>query len=347
VPEKTVGPLNMASRPLRGDTRPAPPPPLRGPRGWSLLPLAFLFTLPAVGRAQTTAPRQIANSVSVDRVTQNPSAEPLYRPITGTQLASFAASHETPELDAGFHLLYELKPVEARALFEAWLHSHPADPLGSASEAASYLFEECYRQGVLTSAYFLDDKRFLGDIPLKPDPGLRAAFFAADKQAQGLARLRLKANPDDTNALFAMTLSAGMEADYASLIDKHQLESLRMIRDADKYAKKLLAVAPEASDAYLTLGAANYIIGSLPAPKRFFLFFAGIHGDKGGGVQQLEVAATHGHYLRPFAKILLALAALREKRPEVARTQFRELVAEFPQNPLFSSELATLNSLAR
>jgi hypothetical protein len=264
--------------------------------------------------------------------------------MTGTQLPSSTASHETSELDAGFHLLYELKPVEARALFEAWLKSHPEDPLGSASEAASYLFEECYRQGVLTSEFFLDDKRFLGKIPLKPDPELRAAFFAADRQAQGLAQLRLKTNPDDTNALFAMTLSVGMQADYASLIDKHQLESLKMIRDADKYAKKLLAVAPEAADAYLTLGAANYIIGSLPAPKRFFLRLARIHGDKSGGIQQLEVAAAHGHYLRPFAKILLALAALREKKTEVARTQLSELVAEFPQNPLFASELTKLGA---
>jgi hypothetical protein len=280
-------------------------------------------------------------------VTKAPSAESPYRPIAGTRLAAFAATREAPELDAGFRLLYQLKFVEARALFEAWLHSHPADPLGSASEAASYLFEECYRQGILTSAYFLDDKRFLGEITLKPDPELRAAFFAADRQAQGLARLQLKTNPGDTNALFAMSLSAGMEADYASLIDNHHLESLRMIREADKYAKKLLAVAPETSDAYLTLGAANYIIGSLPGPKRFFLFFAGIHGDKSGGIQQLEVAAAHGHYLRPFAKILLALAALREKRTEVARTQFGELVAEFPQNPLFSSELTKLNSFPR
>ena len=51
------------------------------------------------------------------------------------------------ELDAGFHLLYELKPEEARAQFAVWQAAHPEDPLGSASEAASYLFEECYRQG--------------------------------------------------------------------------------------------------------------------------------------------------------------------------------------------------------
>jgi tetratricopeptide (TPR) repeat protein len=248
-----------------------------------------------------------------------------------------------PELDAGFHLLYELKPEEARAQFESWQKSHPQDPLGSAAEAASYLFEECYRQGVLTSDFFLDEKRFLGKVALKPDPDIRAAFFAADKRAQDLAQLRLKTSPDDTNALFSMTLSAGMEADYASLIDKQQVESLKMIRDADRYAKKLLLVAPEAADAYYTLGAANYIIGSLPGYKRFVLGLAGIHGDKRIGIQQLEIAAERGHYLRPFAKILLALAALREKKREMARTELKELVAEFPENPLFATELAKLN----
>jgi hypothetical protein len=342
VLEETASRLDLASRLLGGDARRRPSPPLRGPRGWSPPLLAFLFLFPLLCRAQPPSPWQTENSGSPGSATKSPSAESLYRPITGTPPASSSVLHEAPDLDAGFHLLYELKLLEARALFEAWLKSHPADPLGSASEAASYLFEECYQQGVLTSAFFLDDKRFLGEIPLKPDPDLRAAFFAADKQAQGLAQLRLKTNPNDVNALFAMTLSAGMEADYASLIEKHQLQSLGMIRAADKYGKRLLAVAPEAFDAYLTLGAANYIIGSLPASKRFFLFFAGIHGDKSGGIQQLEVAAAHGHYLRPFAKILLALAALRERRTEVARIQFKELVEEFPQNPLFLTELTRL-----
>ena len=260
-------------------------------------------------------------------------------PLAASGQAAIEPLH-VPELEAGFHLLYELKPEEARSHFESWQKSHPEDALGSASEAAAYLFEECYRQGVLTSAFFLNDKRFLGKIPLKPDPELRAAFFAADKHAQDLAQMRLKTNPDDTNALFAMTLSVGMQADYASLIDMQQLDSLKMIRDADRYAKKLLVIEPDAADAYLTLGTANYVIGSLPGIKRLFLSFAGIHGDKKAGIQQLEIAADHGHYLRPFAKILLAMAALREKKPEVARAQLEELVAEFPENRLFASELA-------
>jgi hypothetical protein len=249
-----------------------------------------------------------------------------------------------PELDAGFHLLYELKLEDARAQFGLWRKSHPEDPLGSAAAAAAYLFEECYRQGVLTSDFFLDNKRFLGKVALKPNPDVRAAFFAADKEAQRLAQLRLQENPEDTNALFSMTLSLGLQADYASLIDKHQIESLKVTGEADKYARRLLAVAPDAADAYLGLGTANYVIGSLPTHKRFFLALAGIHGDIRVGIQQLQIAATSGHYLRPFAKILLALAALREKNTELARTELRDLVAEFPGNPLFASELAKLDA---
>jgi hypothetical protein len=122
------------------------------------------------------------------------------------------------------------------------------------------------------------------------------------------------------------------------------MDSLKKIRDADKYAKKLLVIAPDAADAYLGLGTANYVIGSLPGFKKFFLGFAGIHGDKKVGIQQLRIAADRGHYLRPFAKILLALAALREKKREVARTQLTELALEFPENPLFANELAKLKA---
>jgi tetratricopeptide (TPR) repeat protein len=157
-----------------------------------------------------------------------------------------------------------------------------------------------------------------------------------------LAQLQLKTNPDDPNALFAMSLSLGMQADHASLIDKHQLDSLAKIRQADAYSKKLLKIAPETADAYVGVGMANYFIGSQPKLKQFFISFAGIHGDKQAGIHQIEIAADHGRYLRPFAKILLALAALREKKPEVARAQLHELVLEFPENPLFANEIAKL-----
>jgi hypothetical protein len=178
--------------------------------------------------------------------------------------------------------------------------------------------------------------------------------------AQGTAELTLRFEPAAAELLLSVHLSAiatvpsrkvklrpEMQADYASLIEKQQLESLRMIGEAGTFARKLLAVNPDAADAYLTLGTANYIIGRLPALKRFLLRLKGISGDKAGGMQQLEIAATHGHYLRPFAKIILALAAMREKKTALARVQLAELVAEFQQNPLFVRELAKLGAPSR
>ena len=75
-----------------------------------------------------------------------------------------------------------------------------------------------------------------------------------------------------------------------------------------------------------------------------FLNIGGVHGDKNAGIEQLTLAATSGHYLRPYAKLLLALASLREKDTNRAREQFAQLTAEFPENPLFAQEFAKINS---
>ena len=58
-----------------------------------------------------------------------------------------------PELEAGFHFLYELKLEEAHTQFATWQKLHPTGPLGSASQAAGYLFEECYRQALSNSEH--------------------------------------------------------------------------------------------------------------------------------------------------------------------------------------------------
>lgn len=251
---------------------------------------------------------------------------------------------DPPEIEAGFRFLYELRFGDARAQFLAWQGAHPEDPRAQAFEAATYLFEEFYQQGVLTSEFFLNDERLLGGIKDRPDTKREMDFLAVNMRAQDLAKRRLKVNPGDPDALFVLTITTGMLADYAGLIQKRHLETLKRVREAEAYAKNLLAVKPDSHDAYLTLGAANYIIGSLPGYKRFFLRFGGIHGDRRRGMMQLQMAAMHGHYLRPFAKIVLALVALREKQDALARTLLEELVGEFPQNPLFASELDKLSS---
>lgn len=247
---------------------------------------------------------------------------------------------KVPELSSGFRLLYIQDFPKARAQFEAWESQHPDEPFGQVALAASYLFEEFYRQGVLTSDFFLNEKRFLHGIDGNPDPKRMQGFETAVRRARQLAAKRLAKNPRDAEALYALTLSAGMESDADMILKKHNMEALRRLKEANAHAKVLLAERPDATDAYLALGSANYIIGSLSSGYRTMLWFGGIHGDKKLGMEQLEKTSEDGRYLEPLAKIMLALAARREKKNVLAQKLLRELTQEFPESSLYAAEYA-------
>jgi hypothetical protein len=245
-----------------------------------------------------------------------------------------------PEMASGFRLLYEQNFSEARAVFTRWGTYHSDDPFGQVAIAASYLFEEMYRQNVLTSDFFLDEKRFLHGIDGKPDPERMKNFRDALERTRTLSHLRMKSNPKDPEALFGLTLASGMESDADAILEKKQLDGLKRMKEANEYAKELLAQHPDTNDAYVALGAANYIIGSLNPGYRLALWFGGIHGDKKLGMEQLTKTAENGRYLQPFAKILLALSARREKQNELAQKLLRQLTEEFPSNQQFAAEYA-------
>jgi len=97
-----------------------------------------------------------------------------------------------PELSAGFDLLYEQKFSEARHIFATWESRNLEDPFGEVAVAASYLFEELYLQGVLTSDFFLNEKRFLHGIDGKPDPERMSHFGEALTRARELAKVARK-----------------------------------------------------------------------------------------------------------------------------------------------------------
>ena len=254
---------------------------------------------------------------------------------------AFAA---VPELNAGFDLLYEQKFAEARQVFTSWESRNPEDPFGEVAVAASYLFEELCDQGVLTSDFFLNEKKFLHGIDGRPNPERMSHFAEALTRARELAKARQKKNPNDGEALFALTLAAGMESDAESILQKKHMDGLKRMKEANKYADRLLAQDPDATDAYIALGIANYVIGSQSAGARFALWFDGVHGNRQLGMEQVAKTAEHGHYLRPFAKIILALAARREKQVPLAQKLLRELCEQYPDTQLYASEYAKVSS---
>lgn len=251
-----------------------------------------------------------------------------------------AAFTTVPELKKGFTLMYEQRFAEAQSIFTNWAAQHPDEPFGQVALAASYLFEEFDRHKVLTSEFFLNDKRFLKGIEGQPDPERIRHFQEAIASTRRLAGARLKKNTHDSDALLSLTMAAGMQSDVASILEKKDIEALKRLKEANEYAKQLLAVRPDANDAYVALGAANYLIGSLTTGERMLLWFGGIHGDKKLGMRQLQNTIKDGRYLQPFAKILLALSSEREKQYEVAQKYFHELTEEFPANPSFAFEYA-------
>jgi len=245
-----------------------------------------------------------------------------------------------PELSVGFDLLYEQRFPEARETFANWESRNPQEPFGEVAVAASYLFEELYRQNVLTSDFFLNEQKFRDGIDGTPNPERMRHFREALAQTRQLARDRQKTSPDDGEALLALTLAAGMESDALSILEKKHLEGLKRMKEANRYAKLLLAQHPDVTDAYIAPGIANYIIGSQSAGSRFALWFGGIHGDKKLGMEEVAKTAENGRYLRPFAKIILALAARREHQNALAQRLLRELREQYPDNLLFASEYA-------
>lgn len=248
-------------------------------------------------------------------------------------------------LDQGFRLLYNLDFDQAHQLFLSWQSEHPQDPVGPTAEAAGLLFSEFHRLGILESQFYADDKSFLSREKVVPDPRVRDGFNAALARAQTVATARLASTPQDRDALFAMTLSSGLQADYAAMIEKHNLPSLRFTRQANDWAAKLLAVDPNCYDAHVATGFSKYIIGSMAAPLRWIMRLGGVAGDKKEGIAELELTAEHGHYLAPFARILLAIAYVRDKDTARARGVLAALRDEFPKNPLFAREISRLDAM--
>jgi len=247
-------------------------------------------------------------------------------------------------LDRGFSGLYNLDFAGAEKDFVSWQTLHPDDPVGPVSEAAGFLFSEFNRLGVLEAQFYENDSAFTGRPKLTPDPGVRQVFQNAIGRAENLSRTRLAKDPKDRDALFAMTLSSGLQADYAALIEKRNLASLHFTKQASVWAQQLLAICHDCYDALLATGTSKYIIGSMAAPVRWVLRMGGLPADKQGGIADLQTTADHGHYLAPFARILLSIAYVREKDKTHAIQLLAGLQKEFPLNSLFAREIAHLQT---
>ena len=245
-------------------------------------------------------------------------------------------------LEAGYRQMYNLDFDGAHATFQSWEAGHPDDAVGPMSNAAAYLFSEFNRLHVLESELFTDNDKFARREKLAPDPQTRAAFNRELATGDEIAGRVLAASPQDVNALFAKVMASGLRGDYAAMIEKRNMAGLGYLKAGRALAQKLLTLDPSYYDAYLAVGVENYLLSANSAPVRWLLRMGGAETNKEEGIAKLRLTAEKGHYLAPYARLLLAVAALRDRDRETARRLLSGLAEEFPQNQLYRNELARL-----
>jgi hypothetical protein len=246
-------------------------------------------------------------------------------------------------LDRGYFDMYDVNFAAAHSVFQQLLTQHPDDSLAAASDAAAYLFGEFDRLHIIDVELFADQSRFDNRSRLTPDPAVRKAFDNRCTQANQLAEAALKRNPKDATAFYVKTLVSGMQSDYALMIDKRDLAALNLTKQATVYSRQALALNPTLYDAYLASGVENYMLSLKSAPLRWLLGVTGAATDRQEGVRLLTLTANQGHYLAPFARMMLSVAALRDGRPQQARAILIALSKQYPDNSLYERQLARMH----
>lgn len=266
-------------------------------------------------------------------------------------LAYFAVALAAPAADStgtaaafetGYRHMYDLKFDDAHRVFAELQRARPEDPFAHVSDAAAFLFSEFARLHILEAEFFLDDRGFRDSRDLPVDPKLKLRFEQSLANAERLADAALVRSASDKNALFSKVMIFGLRSDYAGMIERRYLAALPPLKSGRVWAQKLLAIDPKFGDAYLAGGVENYILSLKPAVLRWALRMYGSETDASRGVQNLRQCLEYGRYMKPFARLLLAVAAVREKNYGAARELLFGLAKEFPNNPLYAQQAAKL-----
>src|SRR5689334_9603898 len=128
-------------------------------------------------------------------------------------LPTIAAEPET--IDTALQRMYDFNFPASHEILDRYIAKHPQEPLPFAFRASAYLFYELDRMNILQSDFFIDDDQITEKKKkVEPDPQVRVKFLQAVKDAEVRADAALKADPNDKQALFAMSIAQGVATDY-------------------------------------------------------------------------------------------------------------------------------------
>ena len=251
---------------------------------------------------------------------------------------------QAQEVSQGFQHFYNLEYPEALAWFRANSARNPQDPEPYTHIAQTLLYAELFRNGSLESELVSGSNPFLRRAGLNPSSDDQRLFFESISKAIGLCETRLKKDPKDKLALYAIGSAYGVKGSWEFLIKRAYSDALSDTGKARKFHERITAMDPDFADALLVQGVHEYVVGSMPRGVRWFSFLVGLRGDKAKGIELLRKVELLGVRTRLDAEILLAATYRREKRYVEAIPLLSVLGDRFPRNYLLKFELAQIYS---
>ncbi|MBV8550254.1 MAG: tetratricopeptide repeat protein [Acidobacteriaceae bacterium] len=262
-------------------------------------------------------------------------------------LLSFASTPmrlEDPAENPGFVHFYNLEFDEALADFSAQLKAHPDDPDAYNHVAQTILYREMYRDGALESQLVSGTNPFLRRAKMEVSAADKKQFNQNIDESIRLSDAILKRDPRDAQALYASSVAHGLRANYYFLVEKKWMAALHESIAGRRANDELLAIDSNFVDAHLISGVSHYIVGCLPFYLRALGSVNGFHGDKEGGVRELQLVAKQGVLNRYDAEVLLAAIYRRERRPKDAIPILQDVAGRFPRNYIFRFEQVQMYS---
>lgn len=248
-----------------------------------------------------------------------------------------------PQLQTAYDQIYDLNFSNARQTLTEFHQAHPDDPMGPLSDAAAYMFEQFHRLSVLKADFLSPGGKIFGTNHTPADPHIAQAFDSELDGTKQSAAAALRKSPDDVNALLAGVLAITLRADYNALVRQHGWQALTEIKQGTARSHHLLSICSTCYDADLASGVENYILGQQSGFARLILHFNGAQTDEEKGLRELRIVADKGAYFKTYAKVLLAIAAIRAHDNDRARKLIAPLVAQYPHNDFFRDALHSIH----
>jgi hypothetical protein len=247
-----------------------------------------------------------------------------------------------PQVREGFQRFYNLDYDGAMQRFLTVQREHPQDPMAAGYILMDTIFRELYRQDLLDTTYYAHE-HFLSsghksDIP----EATRKQVDSLTDSAIALADSRIKANPQDKDALFARGYVRGMHAAWMTLADHSFTGAARQGLAARNDSEQVLKLDPDYADAKMAVGIQQFAVASLPRFVRMLVGIAGIGGNKEGGLKLLREAAANGTATKVESQTALSLFLRHDQRYNEAYVVAQGLAKQYPHDFLFRLEEANL-----